>query len=324
MRVTRALRTRLAATIAAGGYGGVLAWALAARPGFLGDHLAWWFGARVLLAGGNPYATLPSGPPYHIADPLFYPLTALVAAVPFTPFPLALSHALFVALGSALLGWGLAPRGWLHLALVLLSFPFLMAANLGQWSPYIAAAALTPALGWLVACKPNLGLAAMAWRPSWAMIAGGAAFAALTLLVMPSWPLEWLASVRSGHAHPSPLRTLLGLPVLLALLRWRSADARLVIAMAALPQTALFADQLLLFLVPKSRRELMFLAFTSIVGGLLFTLHLRGSTDPARLLDLRYVMLAMYWPAVAIILARRDAVARDAEPPDARPRPPAP
>lgn len=303
-RAPRAFILRLAIAAGCALLGGALAYAFAARPGFVGDHLAWWYGARVLLAGGNPYATLPSAPPYNIADPLVYPLTSLVAAVPFTPFPLALSHALFVAVGSALMAWGLAGRAR-YMLLAFTSFPFLMAANLGQWSPYIVAAILVPSLGWMVALKPNLGIGAIAWRPSRWLIVGGAAFAALTLLVRPSWPMEWITSVRSGHAYPSPLRTALGIPILLALLRWRSADARFVLVMSVLPQTSMFADQLPLLLIARTRKEMLTLVLASFAGGLLFTLRLKSATDPAPLVGLPYVTVAMYWCAVAVILARR-------------------
>ncbi len=284
--------------------GGLLAYAFASRPGFIGDHLAWWYGARVLLAGGNPYATLPSAPPYNISDPLVYPLTSVVAAIPFAPFPLALSHALFVAVGSALMAWALAGRER-YMLLAFLSFPFIMAANLGQWSPFIVAAMLVPSLGWMVALKPNLGVGAIAWRPSRWMIIGGAVFAALTLLMRPTWPLEWIASVRSGHAYPSPLRTALGIPILLALWRWRSADARFVLVMSVLPQTSMFADQLPLFLISRSRKELLTLVLASFVGGVLYAWRLKSAAEPAPLVGVPYVTVAMYWSAVAVILARR-------------------
>lgn len=296
-------RRRLGIAVAAGGYGSLLAWMFASRPGFLGDHLAWWFAARVLLGGGNPYETLPNGAPYFIHDPFMYPLTAAVGATPFAMVPLPLSHALFVGVGSALMAWALAPRGW-HLLLVFLSFPFVMAANLGQWSPYLVAAMLVPALGWMVALKPNLGLAAVAYRPGVSTIVGGGVFALLTLVVMPAWPWEWLASIKGGAPHPAPLFTMYGAPVALAALRWRHPEARLLLAMSALPQTSMFADQLPLFLVPRSRKELMVLVLTSGIGGILYAVALREATGRALLVDIRYVTLAMYLPALVMVLRR--------------------
>lgn len=304
-------RRRAAIASAAGIYGGALAYAFAARPGFLGDLLAWWFAARVLLAGGDPYATLPNAAPYFIGDPLMYPLTAVIGATPFAFAPLALSQALFVGVGSALMGWALAARGT-HLLLVFLSFPFVMAANLGQWSPYLVAAMLLPAMGWMVTFKPNLGIAALAYAPSKAMVIGAACFGLATLLLMPNWPVRWIASIGGGAPHPVPLMTLLGAPLALAALRWRLPEARLLLAMSLLPQTAMFADQLPLLLVPRTRRELMILVITSGIGGLAYTFALRSGGGRALLIDSRYAILSMYWPALIMVLRRSLPSAQEA------------
>jgi ABC-type anion transport system duplicated permease subunit len=55
----------------------------------------------------------------------------------------------------------------------------------------------------------------------------------VSLLLQPSWPREWLNAV-SQAPHIAPLigQTAVGPLVLLSLMRWRRADARLLVALA--------------------------------------------------------------------------------------------
>jgi hypothetical protein len=61
--------------------------------------------------------------------------------------------------------------------------------------------------------------------------------------------------------------TIIGGPVLLlALLRWRRPEARLLLALAIVPQSILFYDQLLLWLVPATMRQSILLSLLSILA----------------------------------------------------------
>lgn len=265
-----------------------------------GDFLAWWHGARVLLDGGNPYEWPPNFAPFFIDEQLFYPLTALVAALPFARLPYHLALATFFGLGSGLLAYGVA-RTAPHRFALFCGFPFIMAALLGAWSPYIAAALVIPALGFVIAVKPNIGLAALVTRPSRTMIVGAAILVVISIAAMPSWPGRWLSVLPLAPPHLTPIATWLGAPLALALLRWRRPEARLLLAMSLVPQTAMFADQLLLFLVPQTRRQSLGLALVSAVGGVAWIARLRAGGHPA-IVGAPYVLLSVYLPALFVVL----------------------
>ena len=63
--------------------------------------------------------------------------------------------------------------------------------------------------------------------------------------------------------------TLSGSFLWLSVLRWRQPEARLLLAMGAVPQLLFFADQLTLFLVARNRREaVLFTAAGAVVGSI--------------------------------------------------------
>lgn len=283
-------------------WGGALSWLLASRDGFYGDFLAWWYGARVMLQGGNPYQALPVE--YGIPEPLWYPLTALIAAVPVAPLPYLPAVVMFFAAGSGLFAYA-AARQAPHVMPAFLGMPFLMAANLGHWSPWLAAAGLLPAMGWLVAVKPNIGLAVFAYRPSRMMVIGAALLALLSFVVSPRWVQSWFAGVQDAPAHTAPIGVWYGVPLLLAMLRWREPRARLLLVMAVMPQTMSFADQLVLALVASTRREAILMALTSMLAGIGWVVALQRSPDAQPvLLGLPFVVVGVYYPALVVVLRR--------------------
>ena len=188
---------------------------------------------------------------------------------------------------------------------MLASAPFVMAVNLGQWSPLITVAALEPALGFLATLKPNLGLAVFAYRPSAKMVIGSALALAISIAVLPRWPIEWLRAVRSLPGHPAPVLAFhgLGLFLVLAALRWRKAEGRLLLVSACVPQLLLFADQLPLLLVARTKRELMAMTALSQVAFVLW-FALNGTGTPDVLAAIPYVLAAIYLPALIIVLRR--------------------
>lgn len=282
---------------------------LHSRAGFWTDYVFPWQGARHLLSGRNPYEALPGGLPEPFESPLLYPLPTVLAATPLAVLPLALASAITMAVSAGLLAWGLTRQEWDSLWL-LASAPFVMAVNLGQWSPLVVTAGLLPSLGFLATLKPNLGVAVFAWRPDWRIAAGAALAIAGSLLVLPGWPVQWLGAVRSLAGHPVPLLSGggAGLLLLLALIRWRSAEARLLLAMACVPQLLFFADQLPLLLVARSpveRRVLSACSLLAFVAWFLFS-----SQRPAQAYvpaAEAFVLLGLYAPALAIVLRRRPA-----------------
>ena len=295
-------RSRIIASLAAGAWGGGLAYAFMSRSGFFADFLAWWFAARALVRGVDPYSITPSAAPYFISDPLVYPLPTVLTVVPFSWMPLTVAGAVFVGVSAALLAWALTRDGYYRLPLFM-SFPFVMSASLGQWAPLVIAAALIPGAGFLAVCKPTLAAALAFSRPTMSIILGGAAFLVGSLLIAPAWPSRWLANLNLAAPHPAPLFTLAGVVCALAALQWRRDDARLVLGMAAVPQLAMFADQLPLLLVARTRIQAMSLAVLSHVGGVLWLLTRDPKAHPAW--DAANLVIAsMYLPALVLVLQR--------------------
>jgi hypothetical protein len=178
-----------------------------------------------------------------------------------------------------------------------------MAVSLGQWAPLVTAAALIPGMGFLAVCKPTLATALAFSRLTKSIMVGGAAFLLASLAVAPAWPVRWLANLGQAAPHPAPVFTLAGVACILALLRWRREDARLVLGMAAVPQLAMFADQLPLLLVARTRVQSMLLAFLSHVGGIVWLTTRDPKAHPAW--DASNLVLAsMYLPALVLVLLR--------------------
>jgi hypothetical protein len=105
------------------------------------------------------------------------------------------------------------------------------------------------------------------------------------------------------QGHPPPLFTLAGVALIAALLRWRREDARLVLAMAVVPQLPMFADQLPLMLVARTRVEGMALALLSHIGGLLWIKTQTPGAHPSANAAI-WVLAFAYYPALALVLRR--------------------
>jgi hypothetical protein len=283
-------------------WGAALAFAFMQRRGFYPDFLAFWYATRAWLGGLDPYLVAPSAAPYFVNDRFFYPFPSVLALLPFAPLPLNVAGPLFFGLSSALLAFAVTNDGYARLPLFL-SFPYVMAASLGQWAPLIMAAVLLPGLGFLAVCKPNIGLALAFARPTRAAIFGGAAVLLGSLAFDPQWPLKWVANLRTMQGHPPPFLTLAGVGLLVAALRWRREDGRLVLGMAAVPQMPMFADQLPLMLVARTRVESMVLALLSHVGGLLWVKTATPGDHPSANAAI-WVIAFLYYPALALVLRR--------------------
>jgi hypothetical protein len=265
------------------------------------DFEVWWHAARLLARGIDPYQLGPGSRDWPYDGWLFYPLPAVLLTMPVAPLPLPLAGGIMLGIASGLLAWALSADGWWRLWL--LAHPaFLMALKVGQWSPLLTAAALVPALSFAACVKPTLGLPVLLYRPRLtSFIAAGAALA-LGLVVLPRWPLEWLANLRNvDDAHPIPLATALGAPLLSALLRWRSAEGRLLTGMACVPQLLFFADQLPVLLVARSQQEAKFLTFCGLIAWMAWKVGVR-ETDPYVRLAAPYVLAGVYLPALLVVL----------------------
>jgi hypothetical protein len=211
---------------------------------------------RALLAGTDPYACqvrMMTG----VLGPT-NPLTAALAMLPLVWMADPWAAAVFFGGSSALLAYGLTSNdAWWRL-LVFLSFPYWNALQTVQWSPLLFAVALYPSLLPLTLVKPHIGAVIAITHLTRRRVAACIAFGLLSLVVDPTWPLRWLPQT-STYEGMVPLLVLPGPLLLLALTRWRDERARVVLAMAAVPQR-LWYDSFLLWLVPRTPRQMLLLA----------------------------------------------------------------
>ena len=250
--------------------------------------------ARALLGGAEPYAACRSVHSDGVTPATANPLTTGLAMLPFAPLPDPVVAAVVFGLSSGLLAFGLARDGAWRL-LVFLAFPYWESLRWVQWAPLLMAVALFPALLPLTLIKPHVGLPIALTRLTWRRALACAAFGLLSLAIEPSWPWRWLGQV-GDYTGFVPLLALPGPLLLLALLRWRSPDARLFTLLALAPQR-IYYDQLLLFVLPRGARELLAL---SAISWLVF---FGGELWPGagRLL----VVALLYGAALVLLLRRR-------------------
>jgi hypothetical protein len=247
------IQVSLAIACALAAWGAFIAYfALSAAPAHLAKDFSWPLrAAQTLLNGQNPYAEIRPTGPYPYNAPFFYPLPAALIALPFALLPPAVAGAMFVGLSSGLLAFGLArTRDGLAKLPLFASAPFCMAALLAQWSPLMLAGAVLPVLQFLGAAKPNVALPCFMYRPTVRGLVIGAAFVGVSIVVMPSWPLDWRHALQNAPRYRAPITYFGGPLLLLALVRWRRPEARTLLAMSLMPQLTLFYDQLPLWLIP--------------------------------------------------------------------------
>jgi hypothetical protein len=299
-----ALRRRIILALAVAALSGLMCYArLWTRQELAADFTWPWRAARLLAEGQNPYAVIRPEGDYPFQAYFYYPLTAALAAAPFALLPPYLAGALFFGVSSGLLAFALSVDGWKRMG-VFLSAPYWVALAVAQWSPLLAAAALLPGLGWLLACKPNVGLAGFVYRPTWAALMGGGIFGILSLLLLPSWPWDWRATLGTLAGHPPAILILpLGPLLLLALLRARAPEGRLLLALSIFPQLLFFYDQLILWLIPASFMAGAIYAALSWAGYFAWRIT---SIDPASGEILRqptqFILWAVYLPALVMVV----------------------
>jgi hypothetical protein len=271
------------------------------------DFAQCWAAARFLLERINPYEAIGPQRQFDFAFPFLYPLTAAVAVLPLAPLPANLADAVFIAFGAAALAWALTRKTTRNpQLLVFVSVAFLTTVGNVQWSPLITAASLLPALGFLLACKPTIALALLAAYPSWRSFVSAGLFAAITLAIWPWWAGAWLRLL-PAQTHFIPPITLLGGPLmLLALLKWRRPEARLLVGLACVPHSVVLYEAIPLFLVVQTWAEGTILALlTALVWSLQeYTGGPYASFEAWSVARARWQFLVLYLPCLVMVLRR--------------------
>jgi len=254
--------------------------------------------AQRWLAGQNPYDE-----PWQI-----YPVTAGFFGLPFVHLAPEVAAGIFYGISSALLAYGLTREGYQRL-LVFLAYPYWIGMLYVQWSPLIAASAFFPLLLPATMAKPQVGIPVLVSRFSlpglWACIG----MAVAGLVVMPHWPMLWLGEI-GKYQHFFAILIVPGPLVLLALLRYRDRDAILLLLTSCMPQRWFF-DTFTLWLIPKSRREILITVFFSWCAGIWRWYHPPHSYTEVG----RWIVVFTYLPMLAILLLRNRVPDSDIEKP---------
>jgi hypothetical protein len=271
------------------------------------DFSPLWFSARSMMSGLNPYELIGPGKAFDFPWPEYYPATAFVVAYPFSWLPEALASALFVGISSFLLAYGVTRDGWYRLPLFL-SASYVIGARAAEPTALLAASLCLPALAATYAMKPNLGLALLASSLSSksyrAAVVGGVALLVLSFVLIPSWVPNWLSIAGTSRQHDFPILQWGGPLVLLGLSRWRRPEARLLVALACIPQTVYWYEGLYLLLIPATFRESLLLSFISSMGFIAERSLVGWNPDANFRYAADFVVLFLFLPALIMVLRR--------------------
>lgn len=217
-------------------------------------------GLRALLNGQDPYQVcvvhLSSGG----IGPT-NPLTTVLALLPFVWLADEIVAGIIIGLSSGLLAWLLCRNGALWRLLLFSAAPFWWCVQTAQWPVLLLCVALLPQLYPLVIVKPQMGLPIALMHMSWRRVIITSMIVALTLVIDPDWPMQWLHQVAVYDGFV-PLLVLPGPLLLLALLRWREERARWLLLYSLMPQRVYY-DQIMLFLIPRTQRQMLLLVIVS-------------------------------------------------------------
>lgn len=237
-------------------------------PEFKSDFDQVWFAARALLEGRDPYPLIGLGREFDSAFELYYPLTAPIIVAPLGYLPVLAARAAFVFVSCGLLAFLVTREGYFRLPLFL-SGSFVTCLQLVQWTPLIACGMLVPALGFVAASKPNVGIAAVGAARRWKdflLAAGGVILVTgIAFTILPTWFAEWRSALSTATHFRAYIEMPAGQLLALTVLRWRRWDARLLALLSVVPQTPGANAALLFFLFPQTRVQVMALALLTFV-----------------------------------------------------------
>jgi hypothetical protein len=251
------------------------------------------------------------GKPIDWPWPFVYPITAGIVILPIAWLPMLTARFVFVGLGAGLFAFVLTRESW-HRWPALISGSFFVAIQAAQWSPLLVAGLGLPALAVVFAAKPHIGAALVLARSdrrltTWAL-ASGLVVLAVGLILRPSWPWDWQTSMAmyAGHGSSSLLVRPLGWPLLIALMRWRDPNARLLLCLAAVPHTVTAYEELPLFLLPTTAMQGMILAVGSHLANLVQGISAASTHYNAERVHAAFLVF-VYWPALFFVMRRPSA-----------------
>jgi|APCry1669189070_1035195.scaffolds.fasta_scaffold10735_2 hypothetical protein len=216
-----------------------------------------------LLRRADPYVACRGFQSDGVTPNTANPITTVLLTLPLLPLPRPVAAGVFFGIISATLSWGLTRDGKPWQLLIFAAHPYWQALQTVQWSPLLLATFYIPELIAVTLAKPHVGAPvalSIPWR-RWPVIAA-IALLLLSLIVLPTWPIQMLSGVGVPGDYRSPVMIFPGMLLLLAALRWRDRRARYLLLLSLVPQR-IFYDQLLVFGVSRSRRSLLALVSAS-------------------------------------------------------------
>jgi hypothetical protein len=265
------------------------------------DFDYFWTAGRAVWQAQDPYDTIHEAIRQGtLRWPFYYPGTAAVFMAPFGALPHQMAAALFTSLGMGLLACSV--NGWRRW--ILLSAPAIEAVLIGQWSPWLTAAAGLPWLGIVWAAKPSVGLGLFVGWPSRRALVGGILLTALSLVLLPHWPADWLTEVRNSLQYKAPIQRPAGFLLLVAWLGWRRPEARMLGTLALVPHTTSVYELLPLLLIPQTGRSFAVLsALTYLATAIVYVRYPFGGSVSGTL-DARwpYLFVLVWIPALVLTL----------------------
>jgi len=279
-------RSRLLLSSALGVCAGVFCWYLMGHFNQGAADFGWAIrAADDLLAKRNPYAT----------PGQLYPLPAALFGLPFVYVAPPIAAGIFYGLSSALLALGVTRKGWQHL-LIFLAYPYWAGMLAVQWIPLIMASSffwwLTPA----VLAKPQIGVPVGLSRSRLNGAAACVVIIVASFVLMPHWFSLWLAQT-GNYIRFIPLLVLPGPLLAAAIVRYRDRDVWLLFLGACMPQRW-FYDPFFLWLIPKTRRQIVFTVGLSWIPGIWKWYHGHPTvTEVGRL-----TVLCFYLPMLVVLL----------------------
>lgn len=286
----------------------VFVWKGQSPPGVYADFDYLWAGGYAVWHGKDPYVFIqelatekasvaPDTP--RLRSPFYYPATAAVLMAPFGAVSRQLAAALFAALGMGLLCWSV--NGWR--TWIVVSAPAFQSIIYGQWSPYLTAATALPWLGFVWAAKPTIRATLFAGWPSRWALCGGLGVVVLSFLLLPHWPVDWLEALRTAPHYSAPVQRFGGFLLLVAFLRWRQPEARMLGLLALVPHTTGLYEQLPLLLIPQTKRSFAVLMGLSYLAAFCVTFVVDYDNVQPRVGALMVQqMLALQWPFFLILV----------------------
>ena len=190
--------------------------------------------AQAFLNGLDPYGEACTII-YNGAPMVKYPLTTLVAVLPFSFLGGWPGSLVLWSTFNALLVYSILSTGKPWLFLIFATGSYWEAFTVLQFSPLLASVALLPSLMPLALIKPNIGLPILLAYPSRRRLFLVALFLLITILLDSTWPLRWWNQTAPFDGFQPLLLLPFGPLCVLALLRWRDPKARFIFLMSAVP-----------------------------------------------------------------------------------------